>query len=477
LITMNKIILNKGGIETVSNISDLVRDGSIPSITQMEEEGCGDLVDHIVFGIATNFTRKRESGHAYARHIVDSMIRDRVWGVDWENSLATNTMLPGHDNGENIGETFPGAMAVNRWNGWVSGEDYEVAADFMTDWYGTAVKTARARGASTAHKLGKEITKRDVIDDIEAVRHILVSNDRINQEVALDRVSAEFGAFQRGLDDSDIPESDKTYYLELLRTWNKHLERAKRSPIPLPRIKQATREHIDMMIASMESAYDKGDYSFFDGGGSVAYHAAREVSYDVFAGRIVNFDGKVPVYLGRSPGAKVTAFTVYDLIGAKNGDSADNARTPKSDNFVDLARLHLKTEILIKAEEEMLKQEPDSPERDNALKQLYFLKGQLAYRVTADAGRVGLHVDSTYDPTKIWIRGQLKYIHDVFGDEFMDAFRTNLRKRQGLLAMREDDAREVLNTYSRLYKQYVEIGWWRRVSDRMSGLSKIAANL
>ena len=79
---MNKITLPKGNTETVSNISDLVRDGAIPSITQMTAGGCGDLIDHIIFAIATNYSRKREGGHAYARHIVDPMIRDRVWGVN-----------------------------------------------------------------------------------------------------------------------------------------------------------------------------------------------------------------------------------------------------------------------------------------------------------------------------------------------------------------------------------------------------------
>ena len=457
-------------VKTVSPLSDLIQDGGIPSINQIVREVGEDLVDRIYFAIATFFTEKRESEHAYARHVVDPMIRDVVWDLKYRNPDPTNTVLVTHDDGEVIGKTLPGARIINRWNGLIFGGDFEVAGNFMTDYDSIIVKAARSQSATTNYKESEDITIRDVIEDIRSVKKILVSSSRIAQDVALDGVFEQYQYFRGALEKTDIPIEDKKYIIHLVEKWENNLEETRKHLESEDELKRYTGRRVSRLIDSIEKHAEVGEYSFFDDDGSAAYHAARIAAYKLYTWRLVNFGGF-------KEAKKVTAFNHYNLRGGKKGDSADNLRTPKSHHFKDLARLHLKGKIYIETEEEKLALGQDSLEKENARYELDFLKGQYAYRVIHDTSNAGLHNDSSFGQVRDWNTSRFIGLEGVVGDRFMEDFRDILKKRPNELAIPEETADNMVETYDRLLKPHrKDKGLLRRITGSVSGLGSKAAS-
>ncbi|MBL7056243.1 hypothetical protein ISS07_04990 [Candidatus Woesearchaeota archaeon] len=450
--------LNGNKTKPVSELSELVQSAGIPSINQIITEAGEDLVDRIYFTIATFFTHRRESNHSYARHVVDPMIRDRVWeSMEYYNSDATNTVLAIHDNGENIGKTLPGARIINLWDGLIFGGDFEIAGNFMTDYNNQIIKAARKEGAATRDKLGEEIRIDDVIQDMDSVRHLLISNSNIAQEAALERVDYEYHNFLVALDRTDIPDEDKLYVRDLVQKWSNALELARGNFFSETELKEDAVKKIDDLAKSIQSNAEVGEYHFFDDDGSVAYHAAKEASYRFYAWRIARFD--------RHREARgVTALDGSELRGAKKGDSSDNIRTPKSDNFTDLARLSLKGSIYLSAEEGYHQESGkynSTLKGKNEARQLEFFKSQLIYRTIADAVGVGMHIDSSFDNSKAWVATQFAGLNETFGEKFMKHSIDMLRKDPNAYAVRGSgaiiegpEAENLLAGYNLLLKQY-----------------------
>jgi len=449
----------------VSEISEMVQRDEIPSRELLIEEAGEDLVDIIYFALASFEGIKREGNHPYARHVIDPILRDIFWKYDRKNTKSTKIVLVTHDGGEELGKTLPGSRIINRLQGLIFGEDYEIAGNFMTDYENLIAKLARKQGAVTRDKPNEDITLQQVNQDIDSIRGLLTNNSRLAQENALGRFQEANEYFANKVDSSSLSDPDKRYIRSLLDFWNEARIKAKNNLVSSGELATFTDRKVDGLIKSIEKNGVIDEYSFFDDQGSHAYHAARVAASKRYSWTLVHFDG-------HSEARRVRDFNGYDLRAGKEGDSGDNLRIPKSSRFDDLARLHLKGSIYIQTEQEKLDEEPESPQKEDAVYQLDKLKGQYAWAIIRDASSLSLHGDSISRDAEAWTVSKFIELENVVGSGFLKSFRNDLQNRPNELAATPIKAQNILEAYEKLNNQYLaEEGLFRRMTKNISGIT------